>query len=140
MGPSTTISGLEQRIEEQFGLSRGILLTVGLGCLILGVLAMALPLSLFGSFIRLIGLVLIGSGAFKAAQLLLGRRCRSSLQRGWPAIVLQVAIDVLMGLLLLNHWRASVRVVTIAFGLLFLIEGLVLLDVALRPRRCRAAG
>ena len=132
MGQSTTSSAFEQRIEEQFGLSRGILLTVGLGCLILGALAMALPLSLFGSFVRLVGLMLIGSGSFKAAQLLLGRRSQTALQRGWPVIVMQVAIDVLMGLLLLNHWRASVRMVTLAFGLLFLIEGLVLLDLALR--------
>src|SRR5262245_2253989 len=123
MGHSTTISELEQRIEKQFGLSRGILLTVGIGCLVLGALSMALPLSTFGSFIRLVALLLIGSGAFKAVQLLLGRRSRASLQRGWPVIVLQVTIDLLMGLLLFNHTRASVRLVTTAFGLLFLIEG-----------------
>lgn len=100
----------------------------------LGALAMALPLSLFGSFIRLVGLLLIGSGVFKASQLLLGRRSGTSVQRGWPAIAVQVAIDVLMGLLLLNHWRASVRLVTIAFGLLFVLEGLVLADLALRSK------
>ena len=36
MGQSTNISGLEQRIEQQFGLSRGILLAVGVACLLLG--------------------------------------------------------------------------------------------------------
>jgi len=132
MGQSTKISGLEQRIEQQFGLSRGILLAVGIACLMLGALAMTLPFFLFGSFSRLVGLVLLASGAFKGVQLLLGLRSQTARERGWPAILLQVAIDVAMGLVLLNYWRASVRVVTIAFGLLFLIEGLVLLDMALR--------
>ena len=139
MGQSTKISGLEQRIEQQFGLSRGILLAVGIVCLLLGVLSMALPLLLFGSFSRLVGLVLLVSGVFKGAQLLLGLRSQTARERGWTAILLQVAIDVAMGLLLLNYWRASVRVATIAFGLLFLIEGLVLVDIALRSptRRSR---
>ena len=132
VGSASKVSELEQRIEQQFGLSRGILLAVGMGCLGLGGLAMALPLSLFGSFIRLVGVVLLGSGGFKAVQLLLGRRSPSARRRGWPVIVFQVAIDVMMGLLLLNHWRASVHVVTIVFGLLFLIEGIVLLYMALR--------
>ena len=132
MGQSTKISGLEQRIEQQFGLSRGILLAVGVACLSLGALSVTLPFSLFGSFSRLVGFVLLASGAFKGAQLLLGLRSQTARERGWPAILLQVAIDVAMGLLLLNYWRASVRLVTIAFGLLFLIEGLVLVDMALR--------
>lgn len=132
MGQSTKLSGFEQRIEQQFGLRRGILLAVGVACLLLGGLAAALPLWLFGSLIRLVGLVLLGSGAFKAVQLLPGRHARSDRQRGWPLILLQVAIDVLMGLLLVNHWRASVHVVTVAFAILFLIEGLVLFYTALR--------
>jgi uncharacterized membrane protein HdeD (DUF308 family) len=132
MGQSTKISGLEQRIEQQFGLSRGILLAVGVACLLLGALSVTLPFSLFGSFSRLVGFVLLASGAFKGAQLLLGLRSQTARERGWPAILLQVAIDVAMGLLLFNYWRASVRLVTIAFGLLFLIEGLVLVDMALR--------
>ena len=47
-------------------------------------------------------------------------------------IVCQVAVDVLMGLLLINYWRASVSVVSTAFGLLFLAEGLLLVYMALR--------
>jgi uncharacterized membrane protein HdeD (DUF308 family) len=132
MGQSAKLSGFEQRIEQQFGLSRGILLAVGVSCLLLGSLAVALPLTLFGSIIRLVGFVLLFSGAFKGGQLLLGRRARSSRQRGWPLILLQVTIDVLMGLLLLNHWRASVHLITVAFALLFLVEGLVLFYMALR--------
>ncbi len=132
MGQSVQISGLEQRIEQQFGLSRGILLAVGIACLLLGALAVSLPFFLFGSFSRLVGLMLLASGAFKGVQLLLGLRSQTARERGWPAILLQVAIDVAMGLLLLNYWRASVHVVTIAFGLLFFTEGLVLVDMALR--------
>ena len=132
MSQSIKMSGFEQRIEQQFGLSRGILLTVGVACVLLGILSMTLPFSLFGSFLRFIGVVLLASGAFKAVQLLLGRRSPSARDRGWPAILLQVAIDVAMGLLLLNHWRGSVGVVTVALGFLFFLEGLVLADVALR--------
>jgi uncharacterized membrane protein HdeD (DUF308 family) len=132
VGSALKVSEIEQRIEQQFGLSRGLLLAVGIGCLGLGVLAIALPLSLFGSFIRLVGVLLLGSGGFKAVQLLLGRRSPSARRRAWPVIVLQVAIDVVMGLLLLNNWRASVHFVTIFFGLLFLLEGSVLLYMALR--------
>jgi uncharacterized membrane protein HdeD (DUF308 family) len=69
MGQSTKIFEFEQWIEQQFGLSRGILLAVGVACLLLGALAAVLPLSLFGSFIRLVGLVLLSSGALKAVQL-----------------------------------------------------------------------
>lgn len=138
MAQSTKISEFEQRIEQQFGLSRGILLAVGVACLLLGALSAVLPLSLFGSFIRLVGLVLLSSGALKAVQLLLGRRSASARERGWPVILLQVAIDVAMGLLLLNYWRASVRLITIAFGLLFLLEGLVLVDMALRSPTMRS--
>jgi uncharacterized membrane protein HdeD (DUF308 family) len=138
MGQSTKLSALEQRIEQQFGLSRGILLAVGVGCLSLGVLSVALPFTLFGSFLRLIGLLLLASGALKGAQLLLGRRSQSARQRGWPAILVQVAIDVAMGLVLLNYWRASVRLMTVAFALLFVLEGFVLGDMALRAPTSRS--
>ncbi len=129
---NTKMSGFEQRIEQQFGLRRGILLAVGVACLALGGLSIALPFTLFGSVLRLIGLVLLASGAFKAVQLLLGRRSASARLRGWPAILVQVAIDLAMGFLLLSHWQGSVRLVTLAFGALFLIEGLVLADIAFR--------
>jgi uncharacterized membrane protein HdeD (DUF308 family) len=132
MGQSVKFSELEQRIEQQFGLSRGILLAVGVSCLLLGALSVVLPFILLGSLLRLIGLLLLASGTFKAAQLLLGLHSKSVRERGWPAILLQVGIDVAMGLLLLYHWQASVRLVTVVFGVLFLLEGLVLADVAFR--------
>ena len=43
MGMSTGFENLERRIEEQFGLKRGIVLAVGIACLALGVLSIALP-------------------------------------------------------------------------------------------------
>jgi uncharacterized membrane protein HdeD (DUF308 family) len=132
MGKSTTIAEFEQRIEDQFGLTRGLLLAVGVACVSLGLVAIALPLSLFGSLIWMVGLILLGSGAVKAIQLLLGRRSRTARERGWPVIVLQVAIDLLMGLLLLNHVRASAGVAALLFGLLFLVEGLIVIYMALR--------
>ena len=47
-------------------------------------------------------------------------------------IICQVALDFLMGALLLNYWRASVSVATTVFGLLFLCEGLLMIYMALR--------
>ena len=132
MNKMTPVTELERRIEEQFGLRRGILLAVGVGCLILGTLAVALPRSLFGSVVRLTGALLLFSGACKAVQLLLGRRSVNVRECGWPSILAQVAIDVAMGLLLLGHKGATLNVIVIAFGLLFLLEGLVLFDMALR--------
>ena len=114
MGSSTGLENLERRIEEQFGLKRGIVLAVGVACLALGVLSIALPISLYGALIRLVGVLLFGSGAVKAVQLLIGRRSAAERPRSWPVIVCQVALDLIMGALLLNHWRASVSVVTSA--------------------------
>jgi uncharacterized membrane protein HdeD (DUF308 family) len=134
----TPVTELERRIEEQFGLGRGILLAVGIGCLILGTLALALPGSLFGSVSQLAGVLLLFSGACKAVQLLLGRRSASVRERGWRVIPVQVAIDLAMGLLLLLHKSATVSILVIAFGLLFLLEGVVLLDMALRSPTTRS--
>ena len=44
----------------------------------------------------------------------------------------EVILDLLMGLLLCNHWRVSVTVMVSAFGLLFVLEGLLLLYMAVR--------
>src|SRR5262249_11114460 len=121
----TGIENLERRIEEQFGLKRGIVMAVGIGCIALGALSIVLPVGLYGTLIRLVGVLLFGSGAVKAVQLLLGRRSAALRKRSWPVIVCQVVLDVLMGALLMNHWRASVSVVSSAFGLLFLCDGLL---------------
>ncbi len=132
MSLHTNVSTIVNRIEHQFGLSRGILLAVGMSCLVLGALASALPFFLFGSLSWLVGVVLVVSGVLKGFQLLVGLRRAAERERSWPAILLQVAIDVAMGLVLMNHWRGSVRIVTLVLGLLFLLEALVLLDMALR--------
>ena len=132
MGSSTGPGDLERRIEEQFGLKRGIVLAVGVACLALGALSIALPVSLYGTLIRFVGVLLFGSGAVKAGQLLIGRRSAAERSRAWPVITCQVALDFLMGALLLNYWRASVSAVTTVFGLLFLCEGLLMVYMALR--------
>ena len=132
MGSSPGPGDLERRIEEQFGLKRGIVLAVGIACLALGALSIALPVSLYGTLIRFVGVLLFGSGAVKAGQLLIGRRSAAERARAWPVIACQVALDFLMGALLLNYWRASVSAVTTVFGLLFLCEGLLMVYMALR--------
>lgn len=132
MGSSSELSDIERRIEEQFGLSRGLLLGVGMGCLALGGLSAALPMGLYGSMIRVLGVLAIASGAIKAGQLLLGRSSAEALRRGWPAILGQVALDLAMGFLLLQHWRGSVALIAPLLGLLFLAEGLLLIYMALR--------
>ncbi len=132
MGSSTGLSDIEQRIEDQFGLNRGLLLGVGLGCMAIGGLSAALPMRFYSSMIRVLGVLAIASGLIKATQLLLGRRSSDAIQRSWPVILGQVALDLAMGFLLWNHWRASVEVVTFVFGLLFLAEGGLLLYTAVR--------
>ncbi|MDX2037849.1 MAG: lecithin retinol acyltransferase family protein [Isosphaeraceae bacterium] len=129
------------RIDEQFGLKRSVLLAVGLSCLALGAVSALLPAELFGSIVKAIGLILIGSGVLKAGQLLLGRKSAEERRRGWPLIVSQVALDLAMGGLLINHRETSVEVVTLLLGLLFVSEGLLLLYMALRSpsRRSLAA-
>ena len=92
------------------------MLAVGLACLALGVLSIALPTRLYGALIRLIGFLFFGSAAIKPGQFLIGRRSAAERTRSWPVIVLQVAVDVSMGALLLNHWRASVNVATSGFS------------------------
>jgi hypothetical protein len=58
--------------------------------------SIALPLSLFASVIRLIGLLLLGSGAIKAIRLMIGRHSSAECQRGWPMIACQLALDILL--------------------------------------------
>ncbi|MFO0890170.1 MAG: lecithin retinol acyltransferase family protein [Isosphaeraceae bacterium] len=132
------LTELEQRIEAQFGLNRGILLCVGLACVLLGSLAVALPLSVFGSFVKLVGVLLLASAGLKACQLLLGRRSASARERGWPLIFLQVAIDAAMGVVLLQEWKGSARLASVALGLLFVLEGLILGYMALRAPTLRS--
>ena len=74
MGTSTGLENLERQIEEQFGLKRGVVLLVGIACVVLGALSMVLPLGLYGALLRLVGVLLFGSGAVKAVQLVIGRR------------------------------------------------------------------
>jgi uncharacterized membrane protein HdeD (DUF308 family) len=138
MEKSSGFSQLEARIEEQYGLNRGLLFAVGVGCLVLGAISMVLPLYLYRSLIKFVGVLLLGSGLFKAVQLLLGRRSRAARTRSWPAIACEVVLDGAMGLLLTNQWRASVGVVTAVFGLLFVFEGLLLLYIALRSPSARS--
>ena len=132
MGKESELSEFEQRVHERFGLNRGLLLAVGVACLGMGAFSVLLPLSFYGSLIQLVGVLLFGSGAIKAVQLLLGRYSTSAWRRGWPVIVCEVILDLLMGLLLCNHWRVSVTVMVSAFGLLFVLEGLLLLYMAVR--------
>jgi uncharacterized membrane protein HdeD (DUF308 family) len=140
MGTSGGLSEFEQRVEQQFGLKRSVLLAVGVACLALGALAILLPVTLYRASIQFVGVLLLGSAAVKAGQLLLGRRSSAERRRGWPVIACQVAFDIGMGLLLLNHWRISVGVATSALGLLFLCEGLVLIYTALRSPTARSCG
>jgi uncharacterized membrane protein HdeD (DUF308 family) len=129
---SSGLSEFEQRIERQFGLKRGVLLAVGLICMVLGAVSIALPANLYEFMIRLVGVLVLGSGATKAVQLVPGRRSRGERQRSWPVILCQVALDIMMGVLLINNSRAPLGAVTMVFGLLFLGEGLLLIYMALR--------
>ena len=98
----------------------------------LGAVSVALPLVFYETFVRLIGVILLISGAVKAVQLLIGRRSAAERQRGWPVILCQVALDVLAGSLLIGRWGAAVGVTAFLLGLMFLLEGLLLVYMALR--------
>jgi len=128
----------EQKVERQFGVKRGLLLAVGVACMALGAVSIALPVGLYRVMIRLVGALLLVSGAAKSVQLLLGRRFAGERRRSWPVILCQVALDMTMGVLLVNQWRVPLGVVTIAFGLLFLGEGVLLLYMALRSPTTRS--
>jgi len=132
MSETPNLADIGKRLEQRFGVNRSLLMGVGLACVLLGVIAMALPLRLFGSLIRLLGVLLLLAAGVKAFQLLLGRRSAEARRRGWPLIAFQVALDAAMGLLLLNRWRFSANVAAAVLGLVFAVEGVVLVYVALR--------
>ncbi len=132
MSESVNLAEIGQHLEQRFGVNRSLLMGVGLACVLLGVIAMALPLRLFGSLIRLLGVLLLIAAAVKAFQLLLGRRSAEARRRSWPLIACEVALDASMGFLLINHWRFSAHLASSALGLLFAVEGVVLVYVALR--------
>ena len=132
MSESVNVAEIGQHLEQRFGVNRTLLMGVGLACVLLGVIAMALPLRLFGSLIRLLGVLLLIAAGVKAFQLLLGRRSAEARRRSWPLIACEVALDASMGLLLINHWRFSAHLAAAALGLLFTVEGVVLVYVALR--------
>src|SRR4051812_15545142 len=132
MSESVNLAEIGQHLEQRFGVNRTLLMGVGLACVLLGVIAMVLPLRLFGSLIRLLGVLLLIAAAVKAFQILLGRRSAEDRRRGWPLIACEVTLDASMGLLLINHWRFSSHLAAAALGLLFTVEGFVLIYVALR--------
>ncbi len=117
--------------------SRTLLLVVGLCCVGLGALAVWLPLSLFGTLVWLVGMILLGTGVLKLYQLIPGRRSRAARRETWGMILLHSGLDFAMGVLLLNHGQLSARVVSIVFGLLFLVEGAVLFGMGTKASTLR---
>ena len=57
MGEPGNLAEIGQRLEQRFGVNRSLLMGVGLACVLPGVIAMALPSRLFGSLIRLLGVL-----------------------------------------------------------------------------------
>ena len=110
--------------------SRWLLIAVGAGCLLLGGLAIWHPQSLFMTVVRFTGWLLIGSAAFKVLPLFSGGgRIRA---RGLALIALQVALDVAVALLLLNHKLFTADVLCALLGLLFAGEGTILFTLGLK--------
>ncbi|MFL5335142.1 MAG: lecithin retinol acyltransferase family protein [Geminicoccaceae bacterium] len=114
-----------------------LLLVTGLACAALGALAIWLPLSLFGTLVGLVGALLLGAGVIKLLQLWPGRRSRAARRQTWALILSQAGLDIAMGLLLLNNRLISQRLVAVAFGLLFLIEGVLLLGMGAKATSFR---
>src|SRR5262245_48883764 len=117
--------------------SRVLLLVVGLTCAALGALAIWLPMSLFGTLVWLVGALLLGTGVIKLLQLWPGRRSRAARRQTWAMILIQSGLDIAMGLLLFNNRLISPRLVAVVFGLLFLIEGVLLLGMGAKATSFR---
>jgi uncharacterized membrane protein HdeD (DUF308 family) len=119
-----TIALLERAITN-----RVLLLVVGFACTALGALAIWLPLSVFGTIVWLVGVLLLAAGLLKLLQLWPGRRSRAARRQTWVLILLHAGLDLAMGVLLLSYRLISQRLVAVAFGLLFVIEGILLLGM-----------
>ena len=126
------LSEFEQRVQERFGLNRTVLLAVGLACIGMGTLSVTLPLSFYRSLVQLVGGLLLGSGAIKALQLLLGRHSESARRPRLAGDRLRGAPRRVDGRSPFQPLAPSVSVVASMFGLLFLLEGLLLLYMAVR--------
>ena len=122
---------------ERMVTSRVLLLVIGLVCSGLGAVAIWLPLSLFGTLVWLVGALLLGTGVIKLLQLWPGRRSRAARRQTWALILSQAGLDIAMGLLLFNHRLISQRLVAMALGLLFLVEGVVLLGMGTKATSVR---
>jgi hypothetical protein len=122
----------QARFLESVGLSRALLFGVGGGLLILALLAALLPTRFFGSIVRFVGLLLLGSAALKSSQFLFRRLSPAQERRSFLFIAAQVVLDAGLGLLLLNHREFSVGALALLFGLLFLGEGLIIAGMALK--------
>lgn len=110
---------------ERVGFSRGVLLLVGLACVALGVVAILLPLVFLEYTAWALGGLLIVSGAVKAVQFALRGRSERGRDRGWPAVLAQVVLDLGLGVLLITRQSWSLVFFRVAFGALFLSEGVV---------------
>jgi uncharacterized membrane protein HdeD (DUF308 family) len=129
---------LRDRWVAEIDSQRGQLFAIGLGCLALGIAAMALPFAWLGSVAWLLGLVLVGSGLLKSVQLLPGRSSKRERRNHWPLVIAQVAIDLGMGGLLMNARHLTASLFAMALAVLFLIEGLVLFWLGLRSPTVRS--
>ena len=87
----------------------------------------------------LVGALLLGTGVIKLLQLWPGRCSRAARRQTWALILSQAGLDIAMGLLLIYNRLISERLVAMALGLLFLVEGVVLLAMG-RRRPASAAG
>lgn len=132
MRPRGMLVEFGDNLQQRFGVNRSLLMGVGLVCMILGIIAFAIPVRLFRTMVFFVGIVLMLSSLVKGWQFLLGIRSKISRNRGWPLICLQVLLDASMGILLLNHQNITTEVLAGLFGLLFSLEGLILIYVALR--------
>jgi uncharacterized membrane protein HdeD (DUF308 family) len=128
----------ERQVEERYGVNRGLVLVVGIISVLLGSIAALVPAEFFGSLLTGLGGLLILAGVAKAMQLFLGLRSASSRQRGWPLILVQVSLDVALGVVLMNHWWKSTAMAAALLGLFLIAEGLLYLFIAIRSPNLRS--
>ena len=97
------MTSLEERLKTRLPAKRSMLYTIGALLIVAGIVALAAPLVLFDSVTTILGIVLVAAGLLKALQFLLGIRKRGVELRGFLLITGLVALDLVLGIALINY-------------------------------------
>ncbi len=132
MDADQRLAEFRERVIAIISAQRIWLAISGIVIVLLGVLAILLPLIFLDSILWLIGVLLIGSGLMKLLQWCLGRHSQKRQTRGVFGIAIQIAIDLLLGSVLLWNRHIFDSVLAVILGLAFMIDGGVQILLGMR--------